>query len=92
MWLHVHGILCHAWNYKIYAFIAKTVGTYICVDDATLDQTKVDMARILVRTLCSLSIYEVFSIKIDGILFRIKFMEDAHLYFRLNQQSSTNKT
>ncbi|KAI5411253.1 hypothetical protein KIW84_056393 [Lathyrus oleraceus] len=73
-WLRVYGITCHVGKFDLFAFITKTVGPYICVDDCMSTQTNFDVARILVRIGCSLAINEIFSIKIEVVIFRIKVL------------------
>lgn len=41
-------------------------------------QSKMDVARILARTKCFLVLDEMIKVKINGILFRIKFVEYSH--------------
>lgn len=48
------------------------MGTYICVDDGTTNQTKMDVARILVRTRYVMILNEINNIRIDRVLFSLK--------------------
>lgn len=71
----------------MFDFITKTVGPYICVDDCMSAQTKFDVARILVRIGCSLAINEIFSIKIEVVIFRIKVVEEKHVAISIPQKA-----
>ncbi|XP_058748519.1 uncharacterized protein LOC131621485 [Vicia villosa] len=83
-WLRVYGIPCHAWNFEFFEMIAKTVGTYICVDDNTHKGEHMDIARILVKTPCMIALNETFSVCINGTIFKIKLSEDSYGPMRIN--------
>ncbi|KAI5411279.1 hypothetical protein KIW84_056397 [Lathyrus oleraceus] len=91
-WLRVYGIPCHAENFDLFAFITKTVGLYICDDDCMSSQTKFDVESILVRTGCSLAINEIFSIRIEVIIFRIKVVEEKHVAISIPQKATIIKS
>lgn len=57
---------------------------YLCVDDATREQFKMDVARILVRTKCFMVLNETFNVKINGNFFNLKVVEDAYGPLRIN--------
>ncbi|XP_058749527.1 uncharacterized protein LOC131622508 [Vicia villosa] len=83
-WLRVYGIPCHAWNFEFFEMIAKTVGTYVCVDDNTQKGEHMDIARILVKTPCMIALNESFSVCINGTVFKIKISEDSYGPMRIN--------
>lgn len=43
-----------------------------------------DVAWVLVRTKCSMVFNENLNVKINGVLFRLKVVEDAHGLLRIN--------
>lgn len=51
-----------------------------------------DIVRIFVRTTCVNVLNESFSVRINGVLFRIKLAEDSHKHLRINLfQKSQNQ-
>lgn len=50
----------------------------ICVGGANRDESKMDEARILVRTNSSVVLNETFNIKINGNFSSLKVVKDAH--------------
>lgn len=51
---------------------------YVCSDDETREQVKMDVARILVRTKYSMVLNETFNMEINDNIYRIKMVEDMH--------------
>ncbi|XP_058775318.1 uncharacterized protein LOC131649579 [Vicia villosa] len=49
VWIIVHGIPCHAWSLNFFERIAYFLGSYVCVDENTLAESNMDIARILIR-------------------------------------------
>lgn len=47
-WLRVFGLPCHAWNSKVFDFMMKPVGCFVCTDQQTTKQSNMDIARILI--------------------------------------------
>lgn len=64
--------------------IANMVGKYVCCDDNTLKGEHMDIAKILVRTTCASVLNETFSVRVNGIIFRIKMSGDSHGPLRIN--------
>lgn len=58
--------------------LAALVGVYICSDEDTLNQTKMDVARIMVRTKQSNVLTIIVNIQIRNINFSIKVIEDSY--------------
>lgn len=72
-WMRIHRIQCHAWNLNFLEVILKPFGCYICTDDDNRIQTKMDVARILVRTSCVMVLNEVIKVSIDGSIFNLRW-------------------
>lgn len=74
----MYGIPFHAWDFKFFELFSKPFGLYLCVNDDTRDQKRVDMTRIMIRTRCSMVINDIFNVSINGSLFTVKVVEDLH--------------
>lgn len=83
-WLHIYSIPCHAWSSNFFKFITKSVASYMCCDDVTRDQIKMDVAKVIVRTKCSMVLNDIINVKINEVLFRLKIVEDSHDSLRIN--------
>lgn len=59
-WVRCYNVPCHAWSLEFFEFIISRTVKYICSDDETLKQTRMDVARILVRTKFSTILNEAF--------------------------------
>ncbi|CAI8610467.1 unnamed protein product [Vicia faba] len=77
-WLRVFGLPCHAWHAKVFDFMSKSVGVFICVDEETTKHKTMDVARILIRTKYCMVLNETYNISINENIFRIKVVEDTH--------------
>lgn len=83
-WLRVFRVPYHAWSFDFFKFLANRVGTYICSDDQTLKAVNMDVGRFMVRTHCSRVLNKILKVKIDGVIFNIKIVEDLHGLIRIN--------
>ncbi|XP_058784954.1 uncharacterized protein LOC131659847 [Vicia villosa] len=76
-WVRLFGLPCLFWNNPFFEFITKPVGVFIRPDANTLDQSRSDVARFLIRTRCAAGIDETFNVKLNGVPVRLKMVEDA---------------
>lgn len=77
-WLQCYGVPCHAWSFKFFGFISCFIGKIICLDEETHKRTRMDVARILVRTKYSLVLNQTFNVEINDKVYSIKMVEDMH--------------
>ncbi|XP_058757254.1 uncharacterized protein LOC131630495 [Vicia villosa] len=49
-WLKCYGIPCQVWNEHFFGRLMEPMGTFLCPDDSTRLQRKMDVARVLIRT------------------------------------------
>lgn len=89
-WMRCYGLPCHAWNSKMFSFIASTVGVFEREDDETKNLKRMDMARFLVRTKYSLVINETVNIEINNHVYSIKLVEDMHGPKRISLNESSD--
>lgn len=47
-WLGCYGISCQAWNLRFFKFMLAQFGVYLCADEETINQSKFNVARILI--------------------------------------------
>lgn len=76
-WLRCYSIPYHIWNPRFFEFVTATLGHYICGDDNTSRRSKMDVARLMIQTRCVVLINEVINVEVDGVLFRIKMIEEV---------------
>ena len=60
-----------------FEFITYLMGVYVCSVEETTKQSKMDVARILVRTKYSLVLNETFDVEINNNVFGVKILEDS---------------
>lgn len=76
-WVKLFGLPCHMWNDELFKFISNPFGTFIRVNDITLCQAKIDVARFLIRTSCLTLIGETFMVKASDLVLRLQVIEDT---------------
>lgn len=79
VWIRIPGVPCHVWGEKLFAVLAETQGTYVKCDEETLLKTRMDEAKVCLRTKRMDLLDETFKINIEGKLFTVKIMEDKFL-------------
>lgn len=85
--MRVFSLPAHFWNDKFFAFLSKIVGCFICSKEATSLQTRLDVARFLIRTRCVARINELLCVKINGMVVRLKLIEDTQGSLRVLESS-----
>jgi hypothetical protein len=50
VWLRCRGVPLHAWEESLFSSVAEKFGTFIEVDGATANHTKLDVARVKIST------------------------------------------
>lgn len=62
-WLIIYDVPCHALSPDFFKFVTKHVGFYVCLEDDTMELSKMDVARILIRTSCSMVLKRCLMLK-----------------------------
>lgn len=75
-WLRVYGIPIHAWNELFFKLCVMECGTYLRMDDMSLDRGRFDYARILISTSSIEAVNCVDQVSIDGRLVDLKIVEE----------------
>lgn len=63
--MRLFGLPYFCWNSPFFEFISKPVGSFIRTDVETAKQSRLDVARFLIRSRCAAGIDETFIIKIN---------------------------
>lgn len=90
-WIRCFGIPCHAWNTDLFQFLAKMVGSFICVNENTMKNECIDVAILLVKMSCVIVINETLCVCINGKSFGIKMMEDSRTPMCISVKSMGNR-
>ncbi|GAU10584.1 hypothetical protein TSUD_419600, partial [Trifolium subterraneum] len=77
-WLRIFGIPPNAWNDLFCGQVTKPWGTFLNTDDVTNKKLSMDVARILIRTLCQKVVDEFCDVIINGDVFHIRILEDSY--------------
>lgn len=83
-WLCIYIFSCHAWNSQFFEFIIKLVGIIMCSYDGTRDHSEMDVARLSITTNYVAVLNDMFNVKINGEVFRLNVVKDAHGHLRIN--------
>lgn len=67
----------------IFLNLSKPFGSYVCADEESMKQTKLEVAIIIIRSSCAMVINEVLRVIINGVEFRVKVMEEGVVPLRL---------
>ncbi|GKV38004.1 hypothetical protein SLEP1_g45962 [Rubroshorea leprosula] len=75
-WIRCLGLPPHAWKTDFFQSLGNLWGTFVSVDDSTSKKKRLDVARFLLSTPVTESISKSLSIKVNGIIFTVKFSEE----------------
>ncbi|GKV43845.1 hypothetical protein SLEP1_g51093 [Rubroshorea leprosula] len=75
-WIRCLGLPLHAWKTKYFQSFGNLWGTFISVDDSTSQKKCLDVARFLISTPIMESISNHLTIKINGVVYKIKFSKE----------------
>lgn len=78
MWIKCYKIPFHVWFPNLFKFIISPMGRYLCSNDETRNQSKMDVTRILVRTKQSMVLNKAFNGEINSNVNWMKLVEDDH--------------
>lgn len=76
--MRYYGLPGHALDPKFFTFISDYVGTFVCLDEETSNQKKLDVAKFMIRTKYSLVLNETINVDINDHVYSIKLVEDMH--------------
>lgn len=97
-WIRILGVPCHAWGERLFVLIAESFGYYVKSDEETILKSRLDEARVCIRTKTRNKVEETLSILIEGILFSVSIIEDGtiqhgkHICSRLTDESESEMT
>lgn len=77
-WMRCYVLPCHAWKKEFFEFISKTVGVYVCSDEETEENTKLDVVRFLIRTKYLINLNESITVGVNENVYNIKLVKDMH--------------
>ncbi|GKV47542.1 hypothetical protein SLEP1_g54439 [Rubroshorea leprosula] len=76
VWVRCQGAPLNVWGVDFFQKMGSSWGKFICLDDSTSKKKRFDIARFLISTPISNSISVLRQIKINGIIYNIKFTEE----------------
>ncbi|GKU94766.1 hypothetical protein SLEP1_g8212 [Rubroshorea leprosula] len=76
VWLRCLGAPLHAWGPEFFESMVTAWGKFISLDDNTSRKRRFDVARILISTSIMESISVKRQIKVNGVLYNLKFSEE----------------
>ena len=75
-WLHIWGVPLQAWEAEYFAAIVETCGEFVELDAATENKSRMNIARVLVRTKEKPLIVQKVNVIVDGIRHSLEMRED----------------
>ncbi|GKU99946.1 hypothetical protein SLEP1_g12720 [Rubroshorea leprosula] len=75
-WIRCLGLPLHAWKPEFFQSFGSLWGTFVSLDDSTSGKIRLDAARFLIATPLSEFISKSLTIKINGVLYKVKFSEE----------------
>ncbi|GKU90659.1 hypothetical protein SLEP1_g4626 [Rubroshorea leprosula] len=76
VWLRCLGVPLHAWGPVFFESMVAAWGKFISLDDNTSKKRRFDVARILISTSIMESISVKRQIKVNGVLYNLRFTEE----------------
>lgn len=83
-WIRFTGVPCHSWGERTFSLIAETRGSYVKCDEESLLKTRMDEARVCIRTKWRDRVDDILKTMIEGVLFLARIMEDKSLFYVKN--------
>nr|KYP44342.1 hypothetical protein KK1_034167 [Cajanus cajan] len=77
IWVRCSGIPIHLWSQDCFAKVTSVFGTLILMDDDTSSFSRLDYARLLIKTSSILPIQHISEIKINGVIIQVRVIEDV---------------
>lgn len=77
IWLRVYGLPMHAWDEQSFKKLGNLFGEFLDFDDESINASRLDMARVLVRTTSLALINEPVSVEVMGAVFNVLVMEEV---------------
>ncbi|GKV04536.1 hypothetical protein SLEP1_g16689 [Rubroshorea leprosula] len=78
VWIKCLGLPLHAWKTEYFQSFGNLWGTFVSLDDSTSGKKRLDVARFLITTPMMESISKSLDIKVNGVMYHIKFFEEEH--------------
>ncbi|GKV11959.1 hypothetical protein SLEP1_g23168 [Rubroshorea leprosula] len=87
VWMRCQGVPLNAWEPDFFATMGCAWGKFICLDDSTSKRKRFDIARFLISTPIMNTISVMRQVKVNGIIYNIKFTEEefTNSFFSLKQ-------
>ncbi|GKV49441.1 hypothetical protein SLEP1_g56192 [Rubroshorea leprosula] len=75
-WIRCAGLPLHAWKSEYFQSFGNLWGTFVSLDDSTSGKKHLNAARFLISTPMMEFISKSLTIKINGVLYKVKFSEE----------------
>ncbi|GKV44172.1 hypothetical protein SLEP1_g51378 [Rubroshorea leprosula] len=87
VWMRCQGAPLNVWGVDFFQKMGSSWGKFVCLDDSTSKRKRFDIARFLISTPLTNSISVLRQIKINGVIYSIKFTEEefTNSFFSLKQ-------
>ncbi|GLT88305.1 hypothetical protein SLE2022_063380 [Rubroshorea leprosula] len=89
-WIRCQGLPPHAWKSETFQTFGRLWGTFITLDDSTINKKRFDAARFLITTPSTESISKSFTVKINGEFFTLKITEEESTNNLFTMRSDRN--
>ncbi|GKV43338.1 hypothetical protein SLEP1_g50641 [Rubroshorea leprosula] len=76
VWIKCLGLPLHAWKLEYFQSFGNLWGTFVSLDDSTSRKKRLAVGRFLISTPMMENISKILSIKINGALYNVKFVEE----------------
>lgn len=75
-WIRCQGIPLQGWSEQLFKLLVTSLGKFISVDWCTMQKKRFDIARVLIRTSSWEAINRIVKVRINGIIFSIRLLEE----------------
>lgn len=88
-WIRCQGVPIHGWSIKLFEMLAGSLGKFISVDESTLNNKSFDVGRFLIRTSSWEVVNRLVKIRINGMFFNIRLLEEPFQEFGCGRKHGT---
>src|ERR1044072_7152728 len=76
VWIRCSGVPVDVWDDNYFKTLSYPFGSFVCVDSGTRTMSRLEFARILLRTTLLQPISCVRQVKINGLVVNVRFIEE----------------
>lgn len=88
VWVMCQGVPIQTWSCEFFEMVVSSLGRYISMDFSTINGKRFDVAKVLIKTTSWEPIIRMFKVRVNGLFFNIRVIEEPFLEFGFSVKNS----